>query len=69
MRLSHGCDAPRAQRGASRKQTIKFYYFWIVPIHPHLPQLNILPISRGRQGGAFSAPAGKAWTVGVADDS
>jgi hypothetical protein len=29
------------------KQTVYFYYFWIVPIHTRL------------QGGSFSAPAGK----------
>ena len=37
-------DAPRAQRGASRKL---MFYFWIVPVHPCL------------QDGVFSVPAGK----------
>jgi hypothetical protein len=36
------CD-PVQSTGVS-KQTIKFDYFEIVPIHPRLPQLNILRI-------------------------
>jgi hypothetical protein len=39
------CDP--VQSTGDSKQTIKFYYFWIVPIHPRL------------QRGAFSAPAGQ----------
>jgi hypothetical protein len=45
------CD-PVQSTGYS-KQTIKFYYFWIEPIHPRL------------QGGAFSALAGKGMKVYV----
>jgi len=39
------CDP--VQSTGYAKQTITFYYFWIVPIHT------------GLQGGAFSAPGGK----------